>query len=133
MGSAPTRPTGAAAGLLAAGSAVVLLLVVLGLARAVSLSSSDADGAAAPGQLTGAAYSVITLGIDEEALTERLSPARPVQVDAEGDAPGVTSEPFDGSCLFYEAAGRPAGDLYRFCFEDDRLVDKDVLSPDDPV
>ena len=42
MASAPARPTGAAAGLPAAGAAAVLLLVVLGLARAVSLGSSDA-------------------------------------------------------------------------------------------
>ena len=77
------------------------------------------------GRVPPAVYRDVVLGVDPEALKERLRPARPVGagvLDRYQDAPA------GASCLHYRAAGRD-DDLYRFCFEDDRLVAKDLVSP----
>lgn len=112
----------------AAGLAVLLAVVVVafllvgGTGDDVPLGTTDvAEGGVPP-----AVYLDVVLGVDPEALRERLLPARPVGA---GVLDRYEDPPVGASCLHYRAAGRD-DELYRFCFEDDRLVVKDVLSPE---
>lgn len=77
-------------------------------------------------------YAAVTLGIDKEALTERLLPARPVDTRVLQEYQLRSPQTPASSCVYYRSEGDPPEDLYRFCFEDDRLVDKTVVLPDKP-
>ena len=107
-------------------ASVALVALVLLLVLRTSFGS-DAGGAG----LSEEAYREVALGIDEEALSEALLPVRPVDVRTLGREDLRPSETEASTCVYYETAGGPADDLYRFCLEDDRLVEKTVVLPDD--
>lgn len=100
-------------------------LLLSGVLERDPSSAQDVQGFGIP----AAAYQEVVLGIDEEALTERLRPEEPLDPGAVGRDSAET--PRGDSCLFYAALG-DAENLYRFCFEDDRLVDKSVVVRDTP-
>jgi hypothetical protein len=105
--------------------ALVAFLLLSGVLERDPPSAQDAEGRGIP----AATYQDVVLGVDEEALTERLRPEEPLDPRAVGRDPRET--PRGDSCLYYAARG-DARDLYRFCFEDDRLVDKSVVVRDEP-
>lgn len=113
----PHTQDGAVAAALAAGLAALLAVTVVGF-----LLVGDADPPAGGG-VPAATYRDVVLGVDREALIERMLPERPVDVEVlERSSAG----PPDAACVLYRAADRSDG-MYRFCFEDDRLVAKSVL------
>lgn len=95
--------------------AVVLLLAVIGLR---GQGANDGDG------LSPVAFRDVVLGIDPEALAERMLPVRPLE-PVSGEQYGVP--PAGEACLHYPAEERGDDVVYRFCFADDRLVDKAVV------
>ena len=116
------------------GLAVALaVLLVLGLLLTLLLTDAlerGSDGGAAVDQAVPAdAYRDVVLGIDPEALTERLLPARPAQDLTATGADDVPPTPEGTRCLYY-ASGAEVSGHYRFCFADDRLVDKAVVRAD---
>jgi hypothetical protein len=102
-------------------AATVVLLAGVGL-RAVL---RDAPGQPPQG-LSGEAFRGVVLGVDQEALTERFAPIRPVQLAKQERR----SRPADTLCLHYPSDERADDVVYRFCFQDDRLVDKAVVRRD---
>ena len=123
MRKSETRPqSGGIAPILAAGLAALLAVTLVGF---LLVDDDGTDDLPAERGIPAATYRDVVLGVDREALTERLLPARPVDAAVLDRAP----DPGDGECLHYRVADRDQ-ELYRFCFEDDRLVAKSVLSPD---
>ena len=84
------------------------------------------------GQVPRELFSAVTLGVDKETLTKRLQPARPVDARVLEEYQTRSPETPASSCVYYRSEGRPRDELYRFCFEEDRLVDKAVVLPDEP-
>lgn len=123
MRNQETRPqSGGIAPILAAGLAALLAVTLVGF---LLVGDGGGDDLPVEDSIPAATYREVVLGVDREALTERLLPARPVDPAVLDRSP----EPVDGDCLHYRVAGRDQ-ELYRFCFEDDRLVAKSVLTPD---
>ena len=120
-----SAPTASAVGAIVLVAALVGFLLLTGILERDPPSPQDVQGRGVP----AATYQDVVLGVDEEALTERLRPEEPLDPRAVGRDPAEA--PRGDSCLYYAARG-DAQDLYRFCFEDDRLVDKAVVVRDEP-
>jgi hypothetical protein len=120
-----SAPAASALGALVLVVALVAFLLLSGVLERDAPSAQDEQGRGIP----AAAYQDVVLGVDREALTQRLRPEEPLDPRAVGRDPAET--PRGDSCLYYVALG-DAEDLYRFCFEDDRLVDKSVVVRDAP-
>lgn len=111
------------------GKDVLVALVVVGLAGVAVLlgirAAFGGDDVDAPvttvrsGVVAPDLYRQITLGIDKEALTELLLPARPVDTRVLERYDERSPETVASSCVYYEAGDGLADDLYRFCFEQD--------------
>jgi hypothetical protein len=133
------RDTGAAGKMVAiVVGGVLLVALVVALAVGNLLNSGDDDVLpqdevtdVTEGALPPEVYRGITVGIDKEALTERVLPVRPVDSAVLDRYQTRSPEGIESSCVYYKAQGGDPDDLFRFCFEDDRLVDKSVVVPDE--
>lgn len=76
-------------------------------------------------------YEDVEPGADKEELLAQLRPALPVDARTLARYQERSPETVGSECVYYEAAGGLADDLFRFCFVDDELVDKTVVLPDD--
>ena len=131
----PSRRFGLAAAGVALGVVALGLVAFLAMGNLLAASTDDEQRVTDVAELAVPedVYREITLGIDKEALTERLLPARPVDTRVLERYQSRSPETVASSCVYYEADSRNADSLYRFCFEDDRLVDKTVVLPDDQL
>lgn len=84
------------------------------------------------GSLEVEAFDAVEIGTPKEEVSTSLRPVLPVDsriVDRyEGRSPGTVA----AECVYYERYGGRAGESFRFCFDEDVLVDKTVLLAGDP-
>lgn len=123
------RPSGA---LLAVVVLVAAVLVGGVAVFALAESTTDDDPRATTsmsGRVSDEDYADVQTGMMKREVEQLLLPATAVDVTVldeyelrEPDAPSA-------ACVYYESAGGTADDVYRFCFEEDRLVDKTVILP----
>lgn len=140
--SRPVGDDGAAGGggLVVAACGVVALAGFVTLGSAVAMGTEERDPApSAEGQVTDVpegkvperAYRSVSLGARKNAVTKQLLPARPVDSRVLDRYERRAPETVATSCVYYESEAPPADDLYRFCFEQDRLVEKTFVLPED--
>lgn len=110
---------------------VLVVLIVLGDLLADNVDAEDVATGVDEGAVSAAAYDEVQLGDQKEDVQEALRPALPVDTDVLERYQQRSPETVAASCVFYEAAGGPADALYRFCFSEDRLVDKTAVLPDE--
>jgi hypothetical protein len=119
---------------------VLVLVVALGSTAMFLLAGAlvdDTEPAPRTGSATGVTdedYAAVDVGARKEAVEQLLLPA--TAVDTAVLEEYALREPATpaASCVYYESQGGTADDLYRFCFAEDRLVDKTVvLPPEDGV
>lgn len=117
------------AGLAGVGLAAFLLLdnIFEGTADDPAVPVTDVD----EGEVPQDVYDDIDVGARKEDLLDRLRPALPVDTRVLERYQQRSPETVGSSCVYYEAAGGLADELYRFCFVDDELVDKTVILPDE--
>jgi hypothetical protein len=126
-------------GLVAAAGAAVALAGFVTLGSVVAMGTEDRDPPPADGTVTdveegkvpATAYRSVSLGASKDAVTEQLLPARPVDSRILDRYEDRSPEAVATSCAYYESEPPPADDLYRFCFEQDRLVEKTFVLPED--
>lgn len=84
------------------------------------------------GSLTVEQYEAVDLGAQKEELLTELRPAMPVDTRVIDRFEGREPETIAAECVYYERSGGRAGEQFRFCFDEDVLVDKAVLLAGDP-
>lgn len=128
----PTRTRPRATGSLLVVVAVATLLVglVLVFVAAEVLSDDEPVAEDVREQATEQAYQSVETGMTKEEIQQALLPARPIDVKVLAEYQLREPETPSASCSYYESEGGTADDLYRFCFVDDRLVDKTVVLPE---
>jgi len=130
---------GTALTLLGIAAAVVVVLVAgfLGIGMLVNAGDDpEAPGTATEevrqGQLTEQAFEDVELGVTKEDLQASLRPVLAVDaaiLDREDlRSPETASE----SCVYYQGEDLPNEAVYRFCFQDDVLVDKTFVLQTEP-
>lgn len=136
--SAPTaaRDGGSALAVVLGGvvalAAVGLLVFVLFAQLAQETADEVVVEDVREGSLTMEAYDNVELGAQKEEVLSELRPALPVDtriVDRyESRSPATVA----AECVYYERSGGRAGESFRFCFDEDVLVDKTVVLAGDP-
>lgn len=138
-GAAPGRPaseSGAAAALLAVLVAVALAVGVgafLGLGGSVD-ATQDTPLPALRDQVvpvSAAAFAGVALGAPKEKVLAQLRPAQPVTTRVIDEFEQRSPETVAAECIYYEKEQATSGELFRFCFVRDELVDKTVAYPDE--
>ena len=126
-------------GLVVAAGAVMALAGFVTLGSAIAMGGEEDDPVppadvqvrdVAEGKVPEPAYRAVALGADKDAVTEQLLPARPVDSRVLDRYEERSPETVATSCVYYESEAPPADDLYRFCFEQDRLIEKTFVLPD---
>ena len=116
-------------------AAIALLVVAFVAIGALFTAGSEADSSAAEDPLrarvTTEAYEGVELGTPKEDLLAALRPAEPVDVRVLDRYEERSPQTPAASCVYFDAKGVRAGALYRFCFDEDVLVDKTVVLPKD--
>ncbi len=110
----------------------LVLFLVLGSALRDEVGTDQAVTDVAEESVSTQAYREVEIGTSKEQVTQNLLPARPVDTQVLDRYQQRAPETVSSSCVYYESEGGPADDLLRFCFEDDELVDKTVVLPEEP-
>lgn len=110
-------------------SLLALLFVGNGLNESADDTAVDVTDVE-EGKVPQEVYDDVEPGAEKEELLARLRPALPVDTRVLARYQARSPETVGSSCVYHEAAGGLADDLYRFCFVDDQLVDKNVIVPD---
>lgn len=120
-------------GAVAAGAAVLVVVFLL-FTQLAQLGADDdlAVQDVREGSLTAEAYEAVELGARKEDALSQLRPVLPVTtriVDRyEAREPAAVA----AECVYFERYGGRAGEQFRFCFDEDVLVDKTLLLAGDP-
>lgn len=84
------------------------------------------------GSLEIEAFNAVDLGTPREEVLTSLRPVLPVDTRIVDRYEGRAPETVAAECVYYERYGGRAGESFRFCFDEDVLVDKTVLLAGDP-
>lgn len=117
-----------------AAAVAVLVVAFVGIGALVSAGREDDRALVddAPVQRVSAeAYESVELKTPKEEVMAALRPAEPVDVRILDRYEERSPETVASSCVYFDSEGVRVGALYRFCFEDDVLVDKTVVLPAD--
>ena len=130
------RRAGPATALVVAGAVLVGLLLLTFLLLGVLGDDDEPAAGRQPVQerVDEDAYEAVSVGQSKEDVLRSLRPAEPFGAEQLAQYQLREPETTAAECVYYESEGGSADDLYRFCFAEDRLVDKTVvLPPDDGV
>lgn len=120
-------------------AAVVVAFVLVFVAMGYFAEETLDDGAqpvtdVREGGISPQTFQAVETGTDKEDLLAELRPALPVEGRVLERYEQRSPETVASSCVYYDGTELPSGELYRFCFEQDVLVDKTVVFPDaDPA
>lgn len=121
----------------AAAAVVLLVAVFLGIGQLVNDDDADVPVTASQevqqGELTEQAFEDVELGVTKEDLQASLRPVQPVDAAVLDRYDLRAPETVSASCVYYEGQDLPNEALYRFCFEDDVLVDKTFVLQTEPA
>lgn len=113
-------------------AAVGVLVFVLFAQLAQETADEVAVEEVQEGALTMEVYEEVELGADKDEVLSDLRPALPVDTRVldryESRSPATVA----AECVYYERSGGRAGESFRFCFDEDVLVDKTVVLAGDP-
>jgi hypothetical protein len=111
----------------------VPLVVFLVFTQLAQLTVDDvAVAEVREGSITTEVYEAVDLGTPKEEVLTALRPALPVDTRAVEEFEGRLPETVAAECVYYERSGGRAGETFRFCFNEDVLVDKTLLLAGDP-
>jgi len=119
---------------IAAAVVVVLVAGFLGIGQLVN-AGVDPEAPVAisdQGQLTEQTFEDLELGVTKEDLQASLRPVLAVDAAILDRYDLRSPETASASCVYYEGRDLPNEALYRFCFEDDILVDKTFVLQTEP-
>jgi len=118
---------------IAAAVMVVLVAGFLGIGQLVNGDGREAPVAISDqGQLTEQSFEDVELGVTKEDLQASLRPVLAVDGAILDRYDLRSPETASASCVYYEGRDLPNEALYRFCFEDDVLVDKTFVLQTEP-
>lgn len=81
------------------------------------------------GAITPETFEAVEIGADKEDLLADLRPALPVEGRVLDRYQERSPQTVASSCVYYDGTNLPTEEMYRFCFEEDVLVDKTVVFP----
>lgn len=119
------------------GGVAAVAVVVLGVFLIFSqLAQETTDEVAVQevreGSLEIEAFDAVEVGTPKEEVLTSLRPVLPVDTEVVDRYEGRSPETVAAECVYYERYGGRAGESFRFCFDEDVLVDKTVLLAGDP-
>jgi hypothetical protein len=124
-----SRTTGPQA--LAVGGVVLLVLIVVVGLTVDAFRGDEPAPTSDPAQgATQEAFASLEPGRDKEDALRAMLPAEPVESRTLSEYQLRVPETPAAECAYFETAVSPADDLYRLCFDGDRLVDKTTLLPE---
>ncbi|MFP5218290.1 MAG: hypothetical protein ACLGIG_00935 [Actinomycetes bacterium] len=127
-----TRSRGPAA---LAVAAVVLVAALVGVVLLADRAGDDDTPPVTDVQEADASdetYAAVETDMAKDEVEELLRPALPVDTRVLERYEDLEPQTPAAECVYYERGGGVAGELYRFCFDEDELVDKTVILPDEP-
>jgi hypothetical protein len=117
----------------AAGAVVAVAVAFFGIG---ALIDSGADGGVTgvgdvrTGKLSAERYAAVEPGTPKEEVLASLRPLQPVDVQILDRYESRSPETVATSCVYFDSEGVRPGAQYRFCFDEDVLVDKTVVLPE---
>lgn len=121
--------------LVAVAAAIAVVVVAFVAVGALISAGSEADAGAVTDvptqQVSAEAYERVDLKTPKEDVLRALQPAEPVDVRILDRYEQRSPETVASSCVYFDSEGVRVGALYRFCFDEDVLVDKTVVLPKD--